>query len=111
MDNEAFGERPVSWREAWAVLVRLSVYEGPWMRNGGKVCVICGDTAYEHPLTSRIWGCRTCGFTTDYLSRCFHDREDHGTGNGRAARRPSTDHFRVHVRAPRKRVRHGHRRA
>ncbi len=101
-ESDEASDAPVGWRQCMETVTRLSVTAGPWTEHRTRRCVLCGGPAFIHPLVGRIWGCKICGYTTDQLDHCFRDAE----ANGRSVRVPPDGAFRVHVRAPRKRIRH-----
>jgi len=40
------------------------IHEGEWKRNENYICRTCGDAAFISKINGRLWGCKTCGFTT-----------------------------------------------
>ena len=56
--------------------VKRSVHNGKWRINENYHCVRCLSPAYEHPYTSKIWGCKKCDFTTFALAVHFARMED-----------------------------------
>ena len=42
----------------------MPVTEGNWRELQGFVCIACGESAFLHPHSNGIAGCKACGFTT-----------------------------------------------
>jgi len=53
-----------------------SVRVGHWRVNKNYNCIRCLNSAYEHPYTHQIWGCKKCDFTTRELAMRFVKMED-----------------------------------
>lgn len=47
-----------------AGLKAMTVHDGKWRVCEEFVCSSCGNYAHLHPYTNRIWGCKSCDFTT-----------------------------------------------
>ncbi|MDB5332202.1 MAG: hypothetical protein JWP03_3353 [Phycisphaerales bacterium] len=45
-------------------MLALPVDEGEWRESHRYVCAHCIQSAFHHPYTNVIWGCRQCGTTT-----------------------------------------------
>lgn len=42
-----------------------------WRKSNDFVCKRCEDSAYIHPFTDWIWGCRRCGTRTRAIMAFF----------------------------------------
>lgn len=51
----------------------MTVNDGEWRKLVDFACITCGNSAYLNPYTSQIWGCRTCGYTTESIAMFFKD--------------------------------------
>ena len=59
---------PLPRGEAWGPkYAAMRVTDGEWYPIEGYVCRWCGGTAYRHPYTQKIWGCKACGYTSASL--------------------------------------------
>ena len=54
-------------------LLRMPIDDN-WREEREFVCVECRGYARIHPHTSRIWGCKSCGFTTKDIGILFRQR-------------------------------------
>jgi len=68
---------PYPWQgtmKEWnKVEVLRKVTEGGWRKSPNFRCKECKDVAHLHPFTNRIWGCKTCGYTTASVSVYFEE--------------------------------------
>lgn len=51
----------------------MPVSRGEWRKSEDFACCQCGDPAYLHPHTNKIWGCKKCQFTTYSVSVYFFE--------------------------------------
>jgi len=55
-----------------AEIEAIEISEWGWRKSTQNfVCKICGESAYLHPLTNDIWGCKKCDFTTRKIPTFF----------------------------------------
>lgn len=67
---------PLPWegsKELWMETeIHRKVSEGDWRYLPNYTCLKCGENAFGHPYTTKIWGCKKCDFTTPELATHFH---------------------------------------
>ena len=67
-------------RRANLLLITLDEIEAmpvstDWRQSSTHVCKDCGQLASIHPLTSEIWGCVKCGYSTYAVGFFFRLKE------------------------------------
>ncbi len=65
------GALPIPKGMSWNQIKKMRVNEGEWHEFSGFVCRKCKKSAFLHPHTNNIWGCKKCGFTTTSVSLYF----------------------------------------
>lgn len=61
----------MSKTELAAIRIDDPAWGDKWRESDEYICLGCGSPAYLHPLTNGIWGCKSCGFTTEAIPACF----------------------------------------
>lgn len=62
---------PMPPDKTWEKVRDIDVTEGEWRKNDAFVCRTCRESAFTHPYSNAIWGCKKCGYTTASVSLCF----------------------------------------
>jgi len=69
----------------------MTINDGKWRWSYDFVCRTCGGSAYLHPYTNSIWGCKKCGTTTYSVSVFFRPVDGHSKPHFRNAPLPDDD--------------------
>ncbi|MEY4731528.1 MAG: hypothetical protein RL681_474 [Candidatus Parcubacteria bacterium] len=71
LDSQALESLP---RRSPEQIERYSIASRGWRRSKLWVCATCKCSAYYHPDTDRIWGCKKCRTKTASIIVCFVSR-------------------------------------